>query len=457
MKKSRLFTTLFASILSLSALAGCTTPASEGDVKAAISSIIPNPESIQKEGLNIKSVTFENVPAQIPVGSFDTFGIQLKIVYSDDSVETYPLVFENLPDNIKIALNTVGSHDVKIFFRGEETTHTFNITQGDARFLVRYFSYDGHIIQREEIIPGNAVVHSAPSADKMVRPADSLYKYSFYKWDDNVSHVSPGEIIGQSYDIYPEYTITQKRYDASKKVVPTIEDEHLRLLKYNKSQYQFDAYIYVGRIDRVPLLYSEKANKDSVTPPYEGELYFDVSTKEQKEEAALSVIHEIRDQALNVDTSHFTDLFKDSTHKPANPEYLNYNLVLTDLNDYILFDGDTSYTPMYNDSIFSFVESNTEDNKTSFSVNPASDLIAGNQYYRVAYETSVDIVIDMVVNTIGNEYQIMNFNYYFLINKNNTYQVTEYTDISGEFNSTGTKLSYNMYDLRHIVDQIVGA
>ena len=454
MKKFRLFTTLFASVLSLSALAGCTTPPSEGDVKAAISSIIPSHESIQKEGLNIKSITFENVPNEIPVGSFDTFGIQLKIVYSDDSAETYPILFDNLPENLKVALNTVGSHEVKIYFRGEEVPYTFNITEGAAMFLVRYYSYDGHIIQREEVSPTSEVVHGAPSADKMVRPADSLYKYSFIKWDqpDPV-----GTVIGHDIDIYPEYQITQKRYDVTKEVVPTVDGEHLRLLNYNKSDYyhQLNAYIYVGRIDRVPLLYSEKANKDSVTPPYEGDLYFDVSTKEQKETAALDVIDEIYSKAVTVDTSHFTDLFKASTYNPTNPEFVNYNLNLTDLDDYILFDGDTSYSQMYNDSILSFVEGHTEEDKTSFKINPAEDMIAGNQYYRAAFETSVDVVIDIVVNTIGNEYQIMNFYYYFLINKANTYQVTEYTDSSGQFNSTGTKLTYNMYDLKHVIDKVM--
>lgn len=454
MKKIKLLTTLFVSALAMSSLAACTTP-SQADIKA----VLPAVSEIHKEGLNIESVTFENIPNEIPVGSFDSFDMKLKIVYSDDSIEYYPLLIENFPDSLKLLFNTVGSHTVTISFRGKEVTYTFNVTQGPTYFLVRYFSYDGRIIQREQVVPEvGKVTAAAPSEDKVKRESDPLYHYDFLDWSENLE---VGEIINSSHDIYPEYKITQKRYDASKQVVPTVKDTHLRLISVNKSgEYygQYGAYIYLGRIDRVPLLYSASAEKDVTLTPYEPKLYFEHAD----ESGTATVINEIYNESIIVDTTDFDAKFKDSSKSPKAPVLVNTNFNVPNPDVPILFEGDTSYSELYQNSVYSFVTSHGSSNVTEFSINPAENMLEGNKYYRAAIETSVDVIIyaqfdtnDVVEPGKPKRYQFTNFEYLFAINNSNTYKVTEYTDSSGEFNSTGTKLTYSMSDLDAILKNVV--
>ena len=451
MKKIKLLTTLFVSALAMSSLAACTTP-SQADVKA----VLPAVSEIQKEGLNIESITFENIPNEIPVGSFDSFDMKLKIVYSDDSIEYYPLLIENFPDSLKLVFNTVGKHTVTISFRGKEVAYTFNVTQGPSYFLVRYFSYDGRIIQREQVVPEvGKVTAPAPSEDKVKRDSDPLYHYDFLNWSENIE---VDQIITSSHDIYPEYKITQKRYDATKQVVPTFENQHLRLIKggYDSYYHVGNAYIYAGRLDRVPLLCSANAEKGVTTTPYTGKMYFEYADTNEQLALATSIQSQIYDKALVVNTTNYDNVFEPGINSdPVNPKYSNSNLNITDPQYQILFEGDTSYTEMYTDTVYNFIGSHGSSNQTSYSINPASNMLDGNKYYRAAIETSVDVFIHTVYYAFSEKYEFVDYEYYFVINGANTYTVTEYTDSTGTYDSTGTKLTYSMSDLDAILKKVV--
>ena len=451
MKKFRLLTTLFSAVLSMGALSACTVP-TEADIHA----VLPAPSEIQKEGLNIESITFENVPDKIPVGSFDSFGMKLKIVYSDGSIEEYPLLFDNFPDNLKLVFNTVGKHTVTIAFRGQELTYTFNITEGQTFFLVRYYNYDGKIVQREQVDPSvGKVTAPAPNPDKVKRDSDPLYHYSFNGWSEDLP---VGTIIGTDYNIYPTYQVTQRRYDVSKQVVPTFENGSLRLIQSNYTEYykQGGAYVYAGRIDRVPLLYSESKDKETTTPPYSGELFYEFTNGEEQKAVATSVLEEIYDKAMDVDISDYNDIFMPGMNSdPINKVFDMNDLTIANPDYPILFEGDTSYSEMYHDAIYKFVGTHGSSNKTSFNINPASNMLEGNKYYRVAIEASVDVFIEALFYAQGEKYQFIDFSYHFLINSVNTYIVTEYTDSSNKYNSTGSILSYTMSDLDAVLRKVV--
>ena len=470
MKKFRLLTTLFTSILSMSALAGCTetptTPEEIEEIKVIAEAILPEPASVQREGVSIESIEFINIPEEgIPVGSFDSFDIKLKIVYSDGYVEYFPLLIENFPDELKTLFNTIGEHYITIAFKGEEVEWKFNVIAGVSYYLVKYYSYDGRVIQREQVSPTGKVQLPAPAAPS--RAADPLYRYTFDGWSETID---VGDVLTTHHDIYPQYQKTQKRYDVSKQAVPTVEGSasHLRTLKENKGQYQSGAYLYAGRIDRVPLVYSDRyeITQAKIEHPedlrIQGDLYFDSGR------TTSDVINEIYAKGMNMDVSeaeyetYFAELGSNPT--PVNPEFSTATLDITDVSGVstsVLFEGDVSYSEIYYKGINNFVESlngSDANHKLHYDIMPASDMLTGNKYYRAAIETSVDVLISTIYNKTNaadlNKYQIVEFEYIFLINPANTYLVTEFTDAGGVFESTGTRLSYSMYDLDKILKKV---
>ena len=470
MRKFKLLTTLFASFICMSSLAGCTQPPTQQQIEEIITSIIPSPESIQREGVNIESITFENVPEEIPIGSFDNHDIKLKIVYSDGYIEYYPIKMKNLPEHAQEALEHEGSVTIKIYFRGTEVSQTFKVVQGVSMYLIRYFNIIGKEIRRIELKydktnPDWNMIDEqgvSPIPDGPVRPNDSLFNYAFEKWDH---HLPNGTYVHENIDVYPLYKKTQKRYNVSKEAVPTIDDghSHLQLLHKNTSgsPYIFGAYIYAGRIDRVPLLYSASSDPGSVTS-LTGSLYFDTTSK-TKDAYTTDVVNEIYTKGLSIDVSNYEKSFAVNDSWPSTPKApakydgstLNVNTLVNN-NTSILFEGDEAYSEIYKDPVYSFVNEHDQTNPTSYLINASDDLKEGNSDYRAAIETSVDVLVYVQWDLISSypNYTIREFEYYFLIDSNNTYPVAEYAD-NPAFGSTGNKISFNMADLKAICQSIV--
>lgn len=455
MRKFKLLSTLFVSVLSMSALAACTTP-----TQADIDAILPAPTSIQRDGVNIESITFENVPDKIEIGCFDDYGIELKIVYSDGYIETYPLTIDKFPDNLKHALNEIGSHTITIAFRGHTTSYVFNIVEGSQSFfLIRYFSYDGRVIHREEVHYKEDDHLKNDPPEGPTRAKDALFSYNFLEWD---TELTKGQIINKSYDIYPLYKKVQKRYDVTKPVVPTVEGKKLQLLHKNTSGAYYGAYaafVYLGRVDRVPLIYSDAEDPNSVEY-LEGNLYFDSEgNDDNKPTLTRNVVNELYSKCVNVDTSNYNDYFADvGISTPVVPEFYSgeYFDIAQDTagETLVLFEGDTSYSQIYRNNIYNFVDSHDENHKTPYLVNAASDLKSGNVAYRASIETSVDVVVKVNYYAHSEKYEIQYYTYYFLMDLESTYQVVEYSD-STSFNTTGNILSYNMADLKAVLKNVV--
>lgn len=451
MKKFKFLTTLFASIISMSALAGCSTPPTQEDIDEAIVQIIPSPESIQREGVNIESITFENVPSEIKIGYFDTYNIELKIVYCDAFIEHYPLKMANFPDGLKHVFNVVGEHTVTIAFRGHEVSYVFNVVEGMNMYLVRFYSYDGKIIRRFEVDPSVGHIPDDPP-DGPVRENDSLFNYNFISWDQVITKTTE---IYKNMDIYPLYKKIQKRYDVTKQVVPTVENGKMHIMhsSHDGAKYYFDAFIYMGRIDRVPLLTSTIS--EVTTTNINGEMYFDNS--KTQEEHTLAIISTIMSKGMNVDTSNASQYFTTMNSAPDAPEYNTntaFDITMNTAGDTsILFDGDIAYSEVYKGNLAEFVSSHREDNKTSYNINVASDMAIGNSYYRAAVEASVDVVAhaQYYYNSSSDvKIQFMYYKYYFMLNLNNTFKVAEYS-ADNNFNSTGTRLSYSMKDITDLL------
>lgn len=453
MKKFRFLTTLFASFISLSSLAGCTNPPTQAEIDA----FLPPVSSIQKEGLNIESITFINIPAAgIPVGSFDSFDIKLKIVYSDASEEYYPLQMDNLPDSLKILFNTVGEHTVTIAFRGEEITYTFKIIEGVDHFLIRYFSYDGTLLLEEEVAPAGKMVGPVPSVP--TRSADSLYTYTTLGWDKTIE---PGvTLITRNMDIYPLYRKTQKRYDVTKQTVPTFDGGKMRVMSSNyDSYYHFcDAYIYAGRINRVPLLASPETPK--ATTSISGNLFFD--TSKTKAEHKESLVQNIYNEALNVSTANYDDYFTDLSNTTPVGYGVGDSINFEYINSNVLFEGDSSYSEVNKDSLSSFIDlydGSDINHWYSYDIRQSLDLMTGNEYYRCAIEGSVDVVIRAqyyYLSSSEKKVQFMYYTYYFLVNNINTFPVTEYA-IDDNFSRSGNQISFNMADLSSLLINIAEA
>ena len=450
MKRRNLVKTLFVSTFAILSLSGC-------DTQAVASSLLPSVESIQREGINIESITFENVPEEIKIGYFDTYEIYLKLVYSDGIIEEFPLTMASFPDEVRHVFNTVGEHTVTIAFRGSEVTYTFNVVAGKPYYLIRYFNYEGRLISQEKVIPGNKPTIEVPTDPKYTdRPNDALFKYTFVRWDKEVD--KDKEAI-EDIDIYPVYNKLQKRYDSSKTVVSTGEGHNFRLLHSGNGGYghYFEAVLYLGRIDRVPLIHSTYV--ESTTPSISGDLYFDLG-EHTAIEYTSALIAEIYSKAMVVDTSNYNSHFEplNSGSDPVNPVFYNDSGFdinsKTNNNAYALFEGDTSYTDLYKNNLRTFVNEHDSNNKSHYEINASSDLTTGNPYYRAAIETSVDVIVDVHFNDLNGKYQIQDFTYYFLYNKNNTYPVAEYAT-TNEFGSTGNKISFNMTHLENVMNEVV--
>ena len=443
MKKFRLLPTLFVSAFAISALAGC----------AGINDELPNPQIIIKDGLNINSISFENVPDEIPAGYFDTFGIYLKVVYSDNSEEQYPLTISNLPNSLKHLFNIPGTHKVTIAFRGHEVAYTFKVVPGKEKYVVTYYNYDGSVVQKEDVmIDGEGyatVTKGAPSVPN--RPEDSLFIYTNPRWEQEIA---VGTQIYDDYNIYPIYDKTQKRYN-SRELVPTTEGNPFRILRVNKGSmevYPNGLWLHAGRLERVPLIYS--APQEKTTPSMNVSLYFDGNVSDNTQ----NLVNEIYAKGFNVNTSkagdYFTGINKitnpylhNGVYDPTSGSALNKNDPLTMLK------GDTSYTPLYLNSVFSFVSGLNEDHKEEFSIKFPEDLLpTSTNYYRGAIETSVDVILRIVYNTALSKpkIEITEFDYYFVYDANNIFKTVEYSNTE-EFNAAGNIVSFDMDDLRDVL------
>ena len=452
MRKGRLILTLLSSVFAISTLAGCTPSALN----------LPPVETIQKDGLNIKSITFENVPDEIMVGYFDTYGIYLKIVYSDDSFEEYPLKMKKLPDQVKEKLNTVGKHTVTIAFRGEEITYIFNVVPGIEKFVVRYLTYDGVVIAQEDVKPSSPhITIQIPSGP--ARNPDSLYFYEFSRWSEILTHET---LIYHDMDIYPLYNRTQKRYFPKYPDSNTDTPSNMRILYAHADNAHYgiySAYIHLGRLDRVPMLYTEP--QPASTHTYNASLYYDYTDGESVQNCAYNLGKEIFNKAFNVNYDRASDYYSYMVGAGTLTEPLIYSNKTDDLDNkmeghtYTSFNSGLEISKLNASHLLQFVENHGPQSSDDFVINVPDDVSSG--YTRGAIEANVDVVLHLQfmrgtsVSSQYYHYDLYSIKYYFMVDQVNTYHTVEY-DSNQTFGAPSGQdlISFNMQQLNKILQEV---
>ena len=435
MKIKRLLTALFVSILSMGVMTGCT----EEEISQAV---LPN---YQKEDLNITSITIENIPEEIQIGYFDSYEMYFKVVYSDESVEQFPLRMINLPESMKQKLVEVGTYTFSIYFRGKELTYTFNVVPGVEEFVVTYYSYDGHVIQVEHITPGDHAKQPAPSGPE--RAMDPLYVYEFKEWD---RIVTPETTIYEDLNIYPLYTKTKKRY-SSKPLVPTSNGGIFRLLKRNETAGKYEAYFHVGRIERTPLLFSG-SYPISTYPSFHISLgYGHFEDDDDLRYQIDATTRRVYLNAFDVDTSDWTTYFTFgeglSVETPKIYLYDDFDVTQALDSTLTLFEGETSYSELHRENMSAFVSYYDVTNHTEeFDITVPSDIDSTMAYYRGAIEVSVDFLLHVQFELNDNKLNFSQFEYIPLIDMSTIYHDAEFS-INHDYNPVGEKVVFDMEEL----------
>ena len=173
---------------------------------------------------------------------------------------------------------------------------------------------------------------------------------------------------------------------------------------------------------------------------------------------------EILSKGFRVNTAHFSNYFDGPGDTPekviTEPELFNgdgFNLKyqLGNDNPLTMLKGDTSYTPLYLDNIYSFVKNLSEDNKDEFTINFPQDLMDTNtNYYRGAIEGSVDVVARVRFNTLlsslDNKILLRALEYYFVYDGSNTFHNAEYSNTT-TFGAAGNLIEFNMDELNNVL------
>ena len=429
MKRSRLFgTTILLAVAMLTV--GCSDPVPAG--------FLPDPEDIVREGENIESILFKNIPNEIPVGSandFDKLNIYLEITYSSGATEQYPVRWRNLSQKMQEMLQTVGRHTVTIAFRGQEIETAFNIVAGVEAWTVRYLTYDGVLLYEEKVTPGHKIsyIPEGPS-----RKPDSLFIYDFSRWDKEISD----QIVADNMDIFPLYNKKQKRYYVLTPD-PTTDTLPYRVVYYPHNDYyhSYELYIHLGRIERVPLLYKSPAihHNEGTEDTHTYTLGYNSSNIDgELNTLAASLYNKTINFPYNESTaSHIWGDRKGLVHAGSDAVDKE-NSTHIELRRKTSFEDHYADAYVYDTHIREFVENST-DNAYEFDFKVPGE--SQTSWYRGAVEASIDVTLVMkymLVNPSGT-IDVDKFTIYFTYDPATVVQVVEYDEHNEDFIPTADK------------------
>ena len=156
--------------------------------------------SIQKEGTNIKSIIFDNVPTTaIKVGHFDEANINLKVTYSDNKTQLFHIVEDWLPEEYQHYLGEAGSYTVNIIFRGNTIPLNFTMEANDAapQYQVTFYNYRGNVLESYSISHRlDAVYHGV---------VEEREGFVFTGWDKSLYGVHKDMSYYPVYEIDPSF------------------------------------------------------------------------------------------------------------------------------------------------------------------------------------------------------------------------------------------------------------
>lgn len=123
------------------------------------------------------------IPQHIVVGEFDDAKIQAKITYDDNTFETIYINSLFLGEENKTLINTPGTYEVEILFRGVSTTITINIIDNIEQYTVKFFNGKNEIVSVQVVLQGQNAIEPSASACQ-------INGYKFIGWDRTFDNVT---------------------------------------------------------------------------------------------------------------------------------------------------------------------------------------------------------------------------------------------------------------------------
>ena len=154
--------------------------------------------NIQKEGMNIKTMYFNNVPSSaIKIGEFNSAGIQLAVTYSNNKTEFYPVTEDWLPEKEQHYLGEPGTYKVSILFRAKTIPLFFTMTENEVapKYNVTFFNYRGSVLESYVISHRkDATFHGE---------VEQREGYEFVGWDQSLYGVHSDMAYHPVYKVNP--------------------------------------------------------------------------------------------------------------------------------------------------------------------------------------------------------------------------------------------------------------
>lgn len=156
---------------------------------------------IQSSDRNIVSIALKEgtLPDVIVLGHFDEAGIKVVVTYSDGTNEEVAINSEFLGDEYANIIQTVGTHQVSLLYRGETINITIKIVP--AAYEVCFYAKEGEKADYA-LIKTQTVGYQEPATAPDIQNEvwDDVKHYTFANWDVDFSSVI------KRLDVYAQYT-----------------------------------------------------------------------------------------------------------------------------------------------------------------------------------------------------------------------------------------------------------
>ena len=201
---------------------------------------------IQSSDRNIASIELvqDTLPEVIVLGHFDDAGIKVKVTYSDGAVEEVTINSAFLGDEYADILQTVGTHQISILYKGQTINLTVKIVP--AAYEICFYAREGEkaefsLIKTQTV--GYKEDATAPDIQNEVW--DDVKHYTFVNWDVDFTSIT------KRLDVYAQYSsinyYTVNFYNGNEELITTQKvDEGSDAVEPTEEQRQMPKYDFVG-------------------------------------------------------------------------------------------------------------------------------------------------------------------------------------------------------------------
>ena len=152
---------------------------------------------IRKDGANIKSLYFDNVPdTAIQIAHFDEAGIFLHVDYSDRTSAEFHVTESWLPQEYLHFLGEPGDYSVSIYFRGKEVKLNFSMAENINAPTYRVTFLD----QNEQVLDEYRLAHRKDALFHGQTPTENGYR--FLGWDQSLYGVSQDMVYRPLFEAF---------------------------------------------------------------------------------------------------------------------------------------------------------------------------------------------------------------------------------------------------------------